>query len=81
MARLDPRDSFSAMAPKPKQPHGPPMPLGDTRELGVQRLVASCLNDACRHPALISAGRQLGSQRDGETETPDKIPQAGCQAS
>ena len=23
------------------------------RELGVQRLIASCLNDACRHTALI----------------------------
>jgi hypothetical protein len=57
------------------------MTLGNMHELGVQNLVAYCLNDACRHTALISAGRQLGSQRDGETETPDKIPQAGCQAS
>jgi hypothetical protein len=37
----------------PNQPHGPPMTLGNMRELGVQRLVASCLNDACRHTALI----------------------------
>jgi hypothetical protein len=29
-----------------KQPAGPPMTLGNMRELGVQRLVASCLNDA-----------------------------------
>ena len=35
------------MASKPKQPAGPPMDLGNMRELGVQRLVASCLNDAC----------------------------------
>ena len=30
-----------------KQPHGPPMTLGNMRELGVQRLIAYCLNDAC----------------------------------
>jgi hypothetical protein len=33
----------------------PPMTLGNMRELGVHKLVASCLNDACRHVALISA--------------------------
>jgi hypothetical protein len=26
-------------------PHGPPMTLGNMRELGVQRLIACCLND------------------------------------
>ena len=29
------------------------MTLGNMRELGVQNLIASCLNDACRHTALI----------------------------
>jgi hypothetical protein len=29
------------------------MTLGNMRELGVGRLIASCLNDACRHTALI----------------------------
>jgi hypothetical protein len=29
------------------------MTLGNRRELNVHRLVASCLNDACRHVALI----------------------------
>jgi hypothetical protein len=29
------------------------MTLGNTRDLGVQRLIASCLNPACRHTALI----------------------------
>ena len=28
------------------------MTLGNMCELGVQRLIASCLNDACRHMAL-----------------------------
>ena len=36
-----------------KQPAGPAMTLGNMRELGVQNLVAYCLNDACRHTALI----------------------------
>jgi hypothetical protein len=35
-----------------KQPHGPPMTLANMRDLGVQRLIASCLNDACRRTAL-----------------------------
>jgi hypothetical protein len=30
-----------------------PMTLGNMRQLGVHNLVASCLNDACRHMALI----------------------------
>jgi hypothetical protein len=38
---------------KPKQPAGPAMTLGNMRQLGVARLVASCLNDACRHTPLI----------------------------
>jgi hypothetical protein len=37
----------------PKHPPGPSMTLGNGRELGVKRLVASCLNPACRHTALI----------------------------
>jgi hypothetical protein len=36
-----------------KQPPGPAMTLANMRELGVQRLIASCLNEACRHIALI----------------------------
>ena len=30
------------------------MTLRNMRELGVQNLIASCLNDACRHTALIN---------------------------
>jgi hypothetical protein len=37
-----------------KQPHGPPMTLGNVRELGVRGLAVSCLNHACRHEAVIS---------------------------
>jgi len=50
---------------KPKQPAGPPMTLGNMRDLGVQRLIASCLNDACRHVALIDV-----SSYPAETEIP-----------
>jgi hypothetical protein len=37
-----------------KQRHepGPPMTLGNMRELGVHHLIAYCLNDACRHRSL-----------------------------
>jgi hypothetical protein len=41
------------------------MTLGNMRELGVQRLVASCLNDACRRTALIDV-----SSYPAETEVP-----------
>jgi hypothetical protein len=40
-----------------KQPHGPPMTLGNMRQLGVHRLVAHCLNDACRHQGLIDVSK------------------------
>ena len=38
-----------------KQRHepGPPMDLANMRRQGVRRLIAFCLNDACRHQALI----------------------------
>jgi hypothetical protein len=42
------------MASNSKRPAGPPMTLGNMRDLGVQRLSASCLNTACRHTALIN---------------------------
>jgi len=33
------------------------MTIGNMRELGVRRLVAYCLNDACRHTALIDVSK------------------------
>ena len=50
---------------KAKQPCGPPMTLGNMRYLGVQRLVATCLNDACRHQGLINV-----SNYPADTEVP-----------
>jgi hypothetical protein len=36
-----------------KHPPGPPMTLGNMRRQGVHHLIAYCLNDTCRHSALI----------------------------
>ena len=44
-----------------KQPHGPPMTLGNMREQGVQHLIAYCLNDTCRHQALIDVSCSPGA--------------------
>jgi hypothetical protein len=41
------------------------MTLGNMRELGVQRLIAYCLNDVCRHTVLIDE-----SSYPAETEVP-----------
>ena len=56
-----------------KQPPGPPMTLGNMRALGVQRLVASCLNDARRHVAMIDV-----SAYPAETEVPSFRPRVVC---
>ena len=61
------------MAPKQKHPVGRPMTLGNMRDLGVQRLIASCLNDACRHVALIDV-----SNYPAESEVPSFGPRVVC---
>ena len=66
------------MASKAKQPHGPPMTLGYMRQLGVQRLVATCLKEACRHQGLIDM-----SKYPDDTEVPwfaNKVVCAKCGA-
>ena len=40
-----------------KQPADEPMTLGDMRHVGVQRLVAHCLNPPCRHEGLIDVSK------------------------
>jgi hypothetical protein len=42
---------------KTQQPAGEPMMLGNMRHLGVHHLVATCLNDACRHQGLIEMSK------------------------
>jgi hypothetical protein len=49
------------------------MTLGNMRELGVQNLIASCLNDACRHTALIDV-----SSYPAETEVTSFQRRAVC---
>ena len=61
------------MANKPKQPAGPPMTLANMRALGVQNLIASCLNDACRHEALIDV-----SSYPADTDVPSFGRRAKC---
>ena len=62
----------------PKHPPGPAMTLDDMRHLGVQRLVATSLHDACRHQGLVDV-----SKYPGDTEVPsfaNKIVCAKCGA-
>ena len=61
------------MANDAQHPHGSPMTLGNMRQLGVHNLVASCLNDACRHSALIDV-----SSYPAETEVPSFRPRMKC---
>jgi hypothetical protein len=63
---------------KQKNLPGEPMTLGNMRELGVQRLVATCLNDACRHQGLVDV-----SSYPADTEVPsfaNKVVCAKCGA-
>jgi hypothetical protein len=66
------------MVTNPKHPPGPPMTLGNMRHLGVNRLVASCLNPSCRHEGLIDV-----SKYSEDTEVPwfgTKVVCAKCGA-
>jgi hypothetical protein len=47
-----------------KQPPDLPMTLGNMRELGVRHLTAYCLNNACRHSALIDCVGLCRSHRN-----------------
>ena len=62
----------------PHAPPGPAMTLGNMRQLGVQLLVAYCLNPACRHEGLIDV-----SKYPEDTEVPwfaNKVVCAKCGA-
>ena len=49
------------------------MNLGNMRDLGVQRLIASCLNPSCRHEALFDV-----SKYPEETEVPSFTKKVVC---
>ena len=57
----------------PKHPPGSTLTLGNMRELVVQNLIASCLNDACRHQALIDV-----PSYPAETEVPSFGKRTKC---
>ena len=59
---------------QPKHPPGPPMDLANMRRQGVRRLVAYCLNDACRHQALIEVWSYPAN-----TEMPIQAPGRLCE--
>jgi hypothetical protein len=57
-AAVDQRAPLHQITDAPQRyPRGPPMTLGNMRQLGVQRLIASCLNPSCRHSALIGVSK------------------------
>ena len=65
MVRARGSSQITQIIPQLAATRGPPMTLGNMRELGVRNLIASCLNDACRHTALIDV-----SNYPAETEVP-----------
>jgi hypothetical protein len=58
---------------KPTHPAGPGMTLGNMRELGVQNLIASCLNPSCLHEGLIDV-----SKYPADTEVPSFARKVVC---
>jgi hypothetical protein len=56
-----------------KHSPGPPMDLGNMRKLGVQRLVAYCLNPSCRPEGLIDV-----SKFADDTEVPSFASKVVC---
>jgi len=56
---------------KSKQP--PPMILGNTRGLGVQRLLVSCLNPDCLHSIVFDV-----SHYDADIAVPSFTPRMRC---
>jgi hypothetical protein len=50
---------------QPRHAHGPPMDLATCELQGVRRLIAYCLNDSCRHQAVIDV-----SEYPGDTPVP-----------
>jgi hypothetical protein len=57
----------------PNQKHPPvPMTLSNMRRQGVHHLIAYCLNDSCRHQALIDV-----SKYPGDTPIPPRCGKCG----
>ena len=45
--------SLPVWAPKHNRPPGPPMTLGNMRQLGVRGLIVACLEPSCRHETAV----------------------------
>jgi hypothetical protein len=56
-----------------KHPPGPPMDLANMRRQDVRNLIAYCLNDSCRHQALIDV-----SSYPGDTLVPWFLSKVKC---
>ena len=57
----------------PKHPPGPAMTLGNMRQMGVQRLLISCLNPECLHSGLLDV-----SAYPDEIMVPAFLPRMVC---
>ena len=55
----------------PKHLPGPPMDLANMRAQGVHHLIAFCLNDACRHQALIDVSTGIRANPVGLSKVPE----------
>jgi hypothetical protein len=60
--RFQPTSSFIdlRMRSHKRDPPGPPMDLANMRRHGVRHVIAYCLNDACRHQAIIDVSSYPG---------------------
>jgi hypothetical protein len=58
---------------KQRRPPGPPLTLGNMRQLGVRGLIISCLDPQCRHEAIFSA-----DDYSDEIEVPSFAPRMVC---
>jgi hypothetical protein len=61
------------MAANPKHPPGPPITVGNIRQLGVRGLIVSCRNPQCRHEATMSVDDYAD-----EIEVPSFAPRMVC---
>ena len=65
------------MPVKAKHPSGPPMDLANMRRQGVRTLIAYCLNDACRHQALIEVWSYPPKRKSRTSRTASYVQSAG----
>ena len=67
------RLAFLAWGTQAPRGPGPPSTLGNMRERDVHHLIAFCLNDACRHQALIDVSNYPGRDRGAVVQKPGEV--------